>query len=301
MQTIGFPILTIGLFVLMVGGALWADIRTHRRSTEISLSGAARWSVFYVGLAGAFALFLWAAHGGAAASLFLTGYVLEKVLSVDNLMIFAVVFLALGVRSSGDQHRALHWGIAGAILFRLVFVSVGIGSLWLFGRLAEAGFAVVVAWSAVKILRGAEEADDLDKKWYMVQLHRVFGNSARLVLCIAALEITDVMFAFDSVPAVIAATRDPVLVYTAMIFAILGLRSLYFVLAALRRYLAHLDKAVAAVLFFIAGKLALSAVLDVQFPAVASLVVVLITLAVGVVASVRRSQPEPMVGEKVVP
>lgn len=325
----GFPLEVILIFVGVIGLSVYVDLFLHRDSHEISMRDASIWSVFWIALAGGFYAYLHVRHGSDFASLFLAGYVLEKSLSVDNLMVFIAIFSYFNLKSH-LQHRILYWGILGALVFRLLFVAAG-NLLLLLGPWADLLFALVVGWSAVKMLTsgggGDDDSGDYSKhrvvQWaqqalpVFPRLHgvRFFVSAAHareaaardttLILnrpgaaryvtpafvCLLLIEASDVMFAFDSVPAVIAVTREPLLVYSAMIFAILGLRSLYFVLAALTRYLVHLEKAVIALLFFISAKLLLTASNHlIHWPGFEispnqSLAIILLILLAGVVAS----------------
>lgn len=326
MAHFGFPLEAIVIFLTVVGVSVYLDLFAHRKVTEISVSDAAKWSVFWVFLALCFYGYLWGRFSKEWADLYLAGYALEKSLSVDNLMVFMAIFASFGIRS-GLQHRILYWGIIGALAFRAVFVLIGT-SLFMASPWVGFAFAALVAWSGVQMLKsgssGEKEIEDYSNHWSVrltgrmmpiyTRLHfdRFFikhrdlfvnGETAKRVtrngalyatpafLCLVTIETSDLAFAFDSVPAVIAVTQEPLLVYAAMIFAILGLRSLYFVLAALTRFLVHLEKAVIALLFFIAAKMALQswnhAIGDtgLHIPPSVSLMVVLGMLAVGVVAS----------------
>jgi len=323
----GFPLETIIIFFVTIGFSVYVDLHAHRKQTEISFKDASVWSIFWIGLAIAFYFYLWIRFDKNWADLYLTGYVLEKSLSVDNLMVFMAIFSSFAIRGI-LQHRILYWGIIGALIFRAIFVVIGTS---LFYASAWVGFvfAAVVAWSGWKMwtTSGAEEEiHDYSNHWSVrmtekiipifprLHLERFFITRAMVkdlqeadpsleikktaaifatpaFLCLMAIETSDVMFAFDSVPAVIAVTQEPLLIYAAMIFAILGLRSLYFVLAALTKYLVHLTKAVIALLFFIAAKLALQswnhAIGDtgIHISSNVSLMIVLGTLAIGVIAS----------------
>ncbi|MDU4301370.1 tellurium resistance protein TerC [Eikenella corrodens] len=340
---LGFPLETVAVFVVLSVGAIAIDLFAHRSDKPMSLKSAALWSVFWIAVSLAFGGYLWFHHGSETASLFFTGYALEKVLSVDNLFVIMAVFSWFKIPEA-YRHRVLYWGIIGAIVFRMVFVAIGTGLMAL-GPYVELVFAVVVGWTGVMMLRRDEEdeanedySEHLAYRW----VHRFFPVWPRLhghnfflrghelpeacrqnpdvrlepagedlkhpeqhhpqlvkkgalvatplFLCLAIIEISDVMFAFDSVPAVIAVSKEPLIVYSAMMFAILGLRTMYFVLEALRGYLVHLEKAVVALLFFIAVKLALSASEHLfqhgyEISPNASLVVVLVMLALGVAAS----------------
>jgi tellurite resistance protein TerC len=328
---IGFPPLTIAVFVGLAVTALAVDLFTTRGDKPVSLTSASVWSIFWVLISMAFAGYLYFAHGPTVASLFVTGYALEKVLSVDNLFVFMAIFAWFKI-PDGLRHRVLYYGILGAIIFRLIFVTIGTGLL-AFGPWVEVVFAVIVAWTAVMMLKSSGD-DDKDKEedysthvayrfalklfptWPKLHGHSFFVNrkvlevelqkpenkgmtlaekgtwfATPLFLCVVMIEISDILFAFDSVPAVIAVSREPLIVYSAMMFAILGLRTMYFVLEALKRYLVHLEKSVIALLFFISAKLALNATNHLfdhgyTIDPNTSLAVVMIVLALGVVASV---------------
>lgn len=332
---IGFPPLTMAVFVGLALAALLLDMVTHRDDKPITLARASIWSVFWVAISLAFAGFLYVQHGPEVASLFVTGYALEKVLSVDNLFVFMAIFAWFKV-PDGLRHRVLYWGIIGAIVFRGVFVAIGTGLL-AFGPWVEIVFALIVAWTAVMMLKGGdddEEEEDYSQHlayrfakklfpvWPKLYGHNFFVGRKKLevevqkaenkgmslaakggifatplFLCLVVVEVSDVLFAFDSVPAVIAVSREPLIVYSAMLFAILGLRTLYFVLEALKRYLVHLEKAVIVLLFFIAGKLGLNATDHLFHHGVSidpntSLIIVLVVLAVGILASVLFPEKE---------
>lgn len=319
MDTLGFPIETLIIFLVTTAGALWYDLRSHKEAKALPLGHAVRWSVFYVFLAIAFGGWLAYDHGAHTASLFFTGYALEKVLSVDNLIVFSAIFSYFGIQEE-HRHKVLHYGILGAVVFRLIFVAIGTGSLALFGKWAEMTFGVIIAWTAVSMLRKDEQKTvDYKSVWYIRMANKVYpvhtedshrffepvlDNSygprlymTRLFMCLLAVEASDILFAFDSVPAVIAVSRDPLIVYSAMVFAILGLRSLYFVLEALKHYLVHLEKAVIIVLFFIAGKLIVHAGFGAKLDPMHSLAIVLGTLGVGVVASLVFPRRTPLMSE----
>ncbi|WP_325099242.1 TerC/Alx family metal homeostasis membrane protein [Burkholderia contaminans] len=325
---IGFPPLTMAIFVGLALAALLLDMVTHRDDKPITLARASIWSVFWVAISLAFAGFLYVQHGAEVASLFLTGYALEKVLSVDNLFVFMAIFAWFKV-PDGLRHRILHWGIIGAIVFRGVFVVIGTGLL-AFGPWVEIVFALIVAWTAVMMLKGGDDDDEakdysqhlacrfakkLFPVWPRLHGHKFFVSRKQLeaevrtperdmslaakgglfatplFLCLVVIEVSDVLFAFDSVPAVIAVSREPLIVYSAMLFAILGLRTLYFVLEALKRYVVHLEKAVVVLLFFIAAKLGLNATDHLFHHGISispntSLLIVMVVLAIGILASV---------------
>jgi tellurite resistance protein TerC len=331
-----FPLDTIAIFATVFVFSLVIDLVQHRGAREVTAKDAGIWSLFWVALSLGFYGWVVHRHGAAWGSMFLTGYVLEKTLSVDNLMVFIAVFKFFGIESA-LQHRILYYGILGAIVFRFVFVAVGTGFLQVAGPWALLVFGVFVLWAGIQMLRGGDEDEDEKEPDYesmgLVKFFKRFypvfprlvadrffvdrataeqvaasdpsinlpAKAARFMtpafVCLLVVEGSDVLFAFDSVPAVIAVTQEPLLVYTAMIFAILGLRSLYFILLVLTKYLAHLEKAIVYVLFFIAAKMFaeayhkfhelgwVSAPLPVHVSPNTSMLVVLSMLALGVVAS----------------
>lgn len=295
MESFGFPLEAVVVLFSAVTVSVWMDLAAHRDKAEVTLRGATAWSVFWVALAVAFYFYLDMRYGGEWASLFLAGYALEKSLSVDNMMVFVAIFASFGIKGI-LQHRILYYGIIGALVFRALFVGLG---TTLFGLAAwvELIFAFIVAWSAWALFAGSDDKDieDYSDHWSVRLTKRILPVVPRLVgkrlfvghrslealkredstlvvtrkgviyatpafLCLITIEVSDIVFSFDSVPAIIAITREPFLVYAAVIFAILGLRNLYFMLAGAAKYLCHLEKAVALVLVFVAVKLGASAV-----------------------------------------
>ncbi|MGJ0577686.1 TerC/Alx family metal homeostasis membrane protein [Xenorhabdus bovienii] len=334
---IGFPMETVAVFIILSVGALFIDLFMHRHDKPISLCSAALWSVFWIAIAFVFAGFLFVHHGAETASLFVTGYALEKVLSVDNLFVIMAIFSWFAVPDR-YRHRVLYWGIIGAIVFRGIFVAIGT-SLLMLGPWVEMVFAIIVGWTAVMMLKSGDDSDGIEDYsqhlayrlvkrffpiWPKLRGHAFMLNQKEvnaelakpenadvkvgrtgkaalyatpLMLCLAVVELSDVMFAFDSVPAVIAVSREPLIVYSAMMFAILGLRTLYFVLEALKKYLVHLEKAVIVLLFFIAIKLGLNASEHMfhhgySISATTSLFVVIGVLTVGIIVSLLFPQKE---------
>lgn len=311
------------VFIAIAIGSFIVDHVAHRDNHKITLKEASVWSVFWVLIAMAFAGYLYVFETPDTASLFITGYALEKALSVDNLFVIMAVFTYFNIPDH-YRHRVLHWGIIGAVVFRGIFVALatvlymGAETIDKANGIAyvELVFAAIIFGTAILMMKGGddEESDPTDngavrfakKIWPMhdkIESEKFFviKNGIRhmtpLFLCLVAIEAADVMFAADSVPAVLAVARDPLIVYSAMMFAIMGLRALYFVLEALKDMLCHLEKAVIALLFFIGAKLTVNStyyIFDHGFyiePNV-SLIVVLSTLAAGVLASVMFPQKE---------
>lgn len=321
----GFPLETLVIFFAVVLLSVYLDLFAHKHSKEISVADAAKWSAFWIILAMGFYAYLGFRFDWEWADLYLAGYALEKSLSVDNLMVFMAIFASFGIKGI-LQHRILYWGIVGALVLRAIFVAIGT-ELFFASPFVGFIFAAFVIWSGIKMLQSSgndddEELTDYSQHWsvkltgkfspiypklfaekFFVKAKELSQSELANVtrqgalyatpafLCLMAIETSDIAFAFDSVPAVIAVTQEPLLVYAAMIFAILGLRSLYFVLAALTKYLVHLEKAVIVLLFFIGAKMGIQsynhAIADsgIHISPSLSLYIVLGTLAVGIVAS----------------
>lgn len=299
---------------------LWLDLRAHKEDKPVSARDAALWSLVWVALALGFAAYVWMTFGAANGQLFLAGYLLEKSLSVDNLFVIMAIFGSFAIRDD-MQHRVLYYGVLGALVMRLIFVAAGTGLISLFGPYALAGFGAFVLWTAWKMWQNMhkpeESVEDYTDHWavrwtrrFVPVYPRLNGHdffvrvnadqpdgpvaahtpgaawmATPLFLCLVVVELSDVMFAFDSVPAVIAVTQDPFLVYTSNIFAILGLRSMYFLLAAAKRSLRHLEKSVVAILAAIGIKMLLDVAGVVHVPPLVSLAVVMGLLALGILAS----------------
>jgi tellurite resistance protein TerC len=314
------------VFVLVVGFMLWLDLRKHRGGEAVTLKNAAIWSGVWVAISLVFAGYLWLTDSPDKAGLFTAGYLLEKSLSVDNLFVFMAIFASFGFKNS-TQHRILYYGVLGAIVLRFVFISLG-SAFQLAGSvnpvmhmIVYTLFGGVVLYSAYSMMTDADDDpgndEDYTQHWsirlFRDTLHlpvtpkldgdRFFtktsmsnGNwlATPLFLCLLVTETSDIAFAFDSVPAVVAVTKDPFLVYASNIFAILGLRSMYFLLVAAKQYLCHLEKAVIGILIFIGCKMLLEAFhgpiasllgFSLEIPVLVSLGVVVTGLIIGVVAS----------------
>ena len=295
--------LVVGFFVTVVL-CLIIDLKAHGADKPISISNAAGWSAIWITLALAFAGYIGHAYGGEKASMFLAGYFLEKSLSVDNLFVIMAIFSSFAIGAHA-QHRALYFGIIGALVMRLVFIAFGT-ALAAMSPWVLVGFGVFVLWTAYQMATTNEadsEVEDYSNhfsvKWtkkflpVTTKLHgekffvTVNGllSATPLFLALVCVEVADVMFAFDSIPAVIAITPDPVLVYTSNIFAILGLRSLYFLLVAAKKYLVHLEKAVVGILAFVGLKMIFGSLNVLHISANLSLAVVIGGLVIGIVSS----------------
>ncbi|MDT4945798.1 MAG: tellurite resistance protein TerC, partial [Pseudonocardiales bacterium] len=264
-------------FAAVVLVMLTVDLVAHRAAHVIGFREAAAWSGVWVGVSLAFALVLGLTLGTGPAVDFTTAWLLEKSLSVDNLFVFAVIFAYFKVPRA-YQHRVLFFGVLGALLFRGIFLAAGVAVVTRFTAVLFL-FGAVLVWSALKLLRGGGGEDNMDPgKSLSVRLLRklvpitdeyhgsrfVIREAGRrigtpLLAVVAAIEAADIIFAVDSVPAVLAVSDNAFIVYSSNAFAILGLRALYFLLSGMLDRFHHLGKALAFILAFIGAKLFLQA------------------------------------------
>nr|HMR09130.1 TerC family protein [Polyangiaceae bacterium] len=307
-ETVGSTLLWAG-FVLFVVVMLAFDLGVfHRNSHEVGFKEAAVWSLVWVAFAAAFGVGVYALFGTERAMEFATGYVVEKALSVDNIFVFIVIFTTFGIPAI-YQHRVLFWGVLGALLMRALFIVIGGAFLQRF-HWAIYVFGGILAITGIKLLLQRDETPNPEKN-PVVRLFRrlipvtpslrgerfvVVENGKRLatplLLALVAVEVSDVIFAVDSIPAVFAITKDPFIVFTSNIFAILGLRSLYFVLASVVTKFVYLKVGLSAVLVFVGAKMLMLGVY--KIPIGVSLGVILGILTPAVVASLLRA-PKPAV------
>jgi tellurite resistance protein TerC len=314
-DTIGTPLLWAG-FLAFVLAMLVLDLGVfQRRPHAVGWREALAWSAVWVGVALLFNLAIYWWFGPQRALEFLTGYLIEKALSVDNLFVFLVIFGYFGV-APHLQHRVLFWGIVGALVMRAAFILAGGVLLQTFHWIIYV-FGGLLVVTGVKLLRQTD-GDVHPERNIVVRLAARFlpvsrerrdgrfivrEGSRRLVtplfLTLVTVEVSDLMFAVDSIPAVFAITRDPFIVFTSNIFAILGLRALYFLLASSLGRIRYLNVGLAGVLVFVGAKMLLSGV--VAIPVTVSLAVVALTLAAAVVASLlfaggTRAEPPELNG-----
>ncbi len=294
-------------FLAVVGLMLAIDLGVfHRHAHIISLREAAIWSVLWVIVALLFNLVILFWMGKREALEFLTGYLVEKALSADNIFVFAVLFNYFAVPPA-YRHRVLFWGVLGAIVMRFAFIMAGAALLKKFHWVVYL-FGAIVILSGIKLLRRRDEHVDPEKN-PVIQLARRFmpltphyvgqrfvvRENGRLVftplaLVLLAVETTDVVFAVDSVPAIFAITRDPFIVFTSNICAILGLRALYFLLEGVMKLFRYLDEGLAIILIFIGVKMLLSEVYPI--PIGLSLGFVLLVLTITIVLSLWAERRE---------
>ena len=292
------------LFALVVAGLLALDLGVfHRKPHAMSFREAAGWSVFWIGLAMAFNAFVWMQFGPTAGTEFMAGYLIEKALSVDNVFVFLVLFSMFAVPPQ-LQHRLLFWGVVGAVLLRTVFVFAGVAALEAFHALTWV-FAVILFVTGIKLLRSTGHDMHPEKNPVFRLFQRLVPTTpvwhgaafwvhdggrwlaTPMMTVLVLVELTDLVFAIDSIPAIFAITRDPFLVLTSNVFAMLGLRALTFCLSGLLERLTYLRPALAYVLMFVAVKMAMAEWY--KLPVGVSLAVVAGILAVGVILSLIRA------------
>jgi tellurite resistance protein TerC len=283
--------LLAGVMLLLIS----IDLFAHRGDRIDSRRRALVWSLVWVAVAVVFGVFVAAYFGTAAAEQYFAAYLLEKSLSVDNLFLFVVVFAALGIPSA-EQRRVLTWGIVGALVTRGVFIALGAAVLhrWHEVTYVFGAILVITAW---KMLRETEGTSSRLLPWLERHLpwtseraghHFVVRRAGRwvatpLLLALIAIELTDVMFALDSIPAAFAVSEEPFIVYSSNVFAVLGLRALYVVLVGAIANLRYLRYGLSAVIAFAGAKM-LAASWIVISPAV-SVAVIALVIGAAVVGS----------------
>jgi len=273
----------------------------HRRAREVSLREASAWSAVWIAAGLGFGGLVWAWAGGGAAQAYLAGYLIEKSLSVDNIFLFAAIFSAFAIPDR-YQHRVLMYGIIGALVMRAAFIAAGIALLDAIHPVIYV-FGAVLLLAAFNMLRGGTGHAVPQNPRILRLLRRVLPVTDRIVgqrflvragprlvatpllVALVVVEFTDVIFAIDSIPAVLAVTTDPFIVYTSNVFAILGMRALYFLLVGAAVRLRYLRPGLAVILLGVAVKLLLADV--VEFPAWSAPAFIALVLAVVAVASAR--------------
>ncbi len=288
------------LFTIAILGLLALDLGVfNKRPHAIGTKEAALWSVFWIALSLLFNAGVFFFAGPTAGLEFLTGYLIEKALSVDNIFVFIIIFSYFGIPPK-FQHKVLFWGVVGALVMRGIFIALGAALISRFEWVLYI-FGLILLYSGWKLMwqKDVEVHPDrnvfirLARKFFPVDqgydvprfLVRKHGkiHITPFLLVLITLETTDVVFAVDSIPAVFGVTRDPFIVYSSNIFAILGLRALYFLLTGVMQKLEYLSTGLSAVLIFIGLKMLVKDI--VHIPIIVSLDVVVLILAGSVVAS----------------
>lgn len=288
------------LFNLFVIAMLALDIGVvHRKAHEIQIREALVWSGFWILLALLFNLGIYWRAGKIAALQFMTGYLLEKSLSVDNIFVFILIFAYFKIPSM-YQHQVLFWGILGAIVMRALFIICGVAVIYRFHWVVYI-LGVILIYSGLRLFSGEEKEvrpeSNLIVKWF----HRIIPTTQEmkkekffirekgkflatpLFVTLFVIEVTDVVFAMDSIPAILAITHDPFIVYTSNIFAILGLRALYFAVAGIMKLFYYLHYGLGAILVFVGIKMLISHWY--QIPVGTALIVIFGILLVSILSS----------------
>jgi tellurite resistance protein TerC len=286
---------------------LAVDLFAHRRAHVVSVREAAVWSAVWVSLGLGFGVIVWGLYGAQAGGEYFAGYLIEKSLAVDNVFVFALIFTAFAVPRQ-YQHRVLFFGVLGALVFRAIFIAGGAALLdrfhwvlYVFGA-----FLVVTGW---RMFRHRHDQTDPAANPVLKIVRRVVPSTSEyhgqkfwvrkagrwvatpLFTVLVLVEVTDIVFAVDSIPAIFAVTQEPFLVFTSNAFAILGLRAMYFLLADLIHRFIYLKAGLSAILVFVGIKMLL---LDLyKIPIAISLAVIATCLTVAVAASLHATRATP--------
>jgi len=299
-QWTAFGVIILSLLALDLGVI-------NRKSHVIGFREAVSWSLFWVALSLCFGGWITWQYGTEKGAEFLTGYVIEWALSVDNVFLFILIFSGFKVPPQ-YQHRVLFWGIFGALLMRGVFIFAGAAALerWHWVLYVFGGILLV---TGIRLLRASEEVEHPERNPLFKLFQRVVPSTSEyhggqfyireggkwlatpLLTVLVLVELTDLIFAVDSIPAIFAITRDPFIVMTSNAFAILGLRALYFCVAGLADKLRYLKLGLAWVLILIAFKMLVSEFI--KIPVTWSLLAVVVILSVSVLASLRAAPKPP--------
>lgn len=290
----------LGLILVM----LMVDLFAHRKAHEISVKEAALWSAFWVATGIAFGALIWAQFGAEYGQQYFAGFLIEKSLAVDNVFIWAIIFTTFAVPGK-YQHRVLFLGVLGALVFRGIFIAAGSVIIERFDWVLYL-FAAFLVFTGIQMLRKRDSHDDPSQsaffRWFSKVVpstneydgQKLFTkkNGVRLatplLMVLVLIEVTDIIFAVDSIPAIFAVTSEPFLVFTANAFAILGLRAMYFLLADMMHRFIYLKLGLALVLVWVGIKMGLHGI--VKIPTTISLGVIIVILAVAIIASFRATR-----------
>lgn len=274
-----------GLFTAFILVLLALDLGVFNRKAHApSFKEASTWTVVFAALALTFCYGIWRYTGSHRFALeFLTGYLVEQALSVDNLFVFVLIFRYFGIPRA-QQHRVLFYGILGAIVFRGIFIALGAALLrfeWVL-----IGFGVLLIYTGGKLMLGGESETEPEKGLAVRLVRKVWPNASTFLFCLAVIEVSDILFAIDSVPAIFAVTREPFLVFTSNVFAILGLRSMFFLLSGVIGRFHLLHYGLGAVLVFIGLKMTvLNRLWNGHFPIGVSLAIIAGLIGLSIAAS----------------
>ena len=300
----------LGLIVVMLA----IDLFAHRSAHVIGVREALGWSAFWVALGVAFGALMWTVYGAEAGAQYFAGYVIEKSLAVDNVFVWAIIFSYFAVPRQ-YQHRILFYGVIGALIFRGAFIAAGSVLIASFSFVLYL-FGVFLILTGIQMLRHRNEHIDIANSRILRLFRRVVPHTDEyhgqrfwvrkagkwvatpLLSVLVLIEVTDIIFAVDSIPAIFAVTQEPFLVFTANAFAILGLRAMYFLLADLIHRFTYLKTGLSFVLIWVGIKMLLL-MADIKVPTLLSLAIVITIITVSVVISLRvtRHSPSAIEGE----
>ncbi|HEX2922268.1 MAG TPA: TerC family protein [Bacteroidales bacterium] len=275
----------------------------HRKAHEVKFKEAVVFSLVWIALALIFNVVIWYYFGKTRAIEYLTGYIIEKSLSIDNIFVFVLLFSSFNVPAA-YQHKVLFWGVLGALIMRAIFIFAGVALIERFHWIIYI-FGVFLVYTGIKIARDKGTQIDIQNNKFLKLIRKVvpfthdyhgsrfFIRKGRflatpLFLVLIFVEITDLIFAVDSIPAILAITNDPFIVYTSNVFAIMGLRSLYFALAGSLKYFIYLHYGLAVILVFVGIKMVISDFFKIN-PFV-SLLIIASILMVSIVASIVKGK-----------
>lgn len=275
------------IFIVLVTAMLCIDLYAgSRRSGDMTLKQGITWSIVWVSLALIFNVGIWFTLGHTPALNFFAGYVLEKALSIDNLFVFIMIFSYFKI-TGREQRKILFLGILGALIMRAIFIFLGIALIEKFHWILYI-FGAILVISGIKLCTKNEEASSAENNFIITFFKKYFPKIKPFLLVLIVIEISDLIFAIDSVPAVLAITSDPFIVLSSNVFAILGLRALYFVLAGIMPLFKYLHYGLGGVLAFIGAKMLLSHWFEI--PIGISLGVILIFISGSIIISVKSTK-----------
>jgi tellurite resistance protein TerC len=318
---------TVGVwlfFLLFAGGLMAFDLGVmHKKSHEVDVKESLRMSAFYAFIAGLYGIWVWLKYGAESGANFYSGYLIEMSLSMDNLFVISIIFMHLGIPRK-YQHRVLFWGIIGVIVLRGIMIVAGAALIEEFHWILYF-FGAFLLYTGAKMLWSGHDDEDHNvedqqivrflrksmnltqtiegEKFFVKSFHAGKGRMALhatpLFLALCMVETADLVFAVDSIPAIFAITTDPFIVFTSNIFAVLGLRSLYFTLAALLHRFKYLKFSLALILILIGAKIFYHELFHGEPDSLITLVITLLLLVGGVVVSMLKTSAEKQESEPV--
>jgi tellurite resistance protein TerC len=288
-------------FLSIIGFMLVLDLGVfHKKSHKVSIKESLAWTGVWISLAMLFNVWVYYKMGPQKGIEFFTGYIIEKALSVDNIFVISLIFTYFRVPSQ-YQHRVLFWGVLGALFFRIIFIYAGVALISKFNWMIYV-FGVFLVYTGIKMLKDEEKHVEVEanpmikfvKRFWKISPNfdgenfRTTVNGVRhftpLFLVLVMIETTDIIFAVDSIPAILAITPDPYIVFTSNVFAILGLRSLYFALNGIMEMFEYINYALSGILVFVGVKMIVAGWYHI--PTMVSISVILGLLIASVVASI---------------